>query len=46
MTGFVVTNLLDTIVGCVWEAKTCEGCSVEHFNALLIEAENCPFGRK
>lgn len=46
MSGFVVADLTDRIVGGVGEAGGCEGRGVEAGDALLVEGEDDPFGRE
>ena len=41
--GFDVADLLDAVVGAVWETEVGERRSIEDFNRLLVEVEDGPF---
>ena len=44
MTGFVVADLCNSLIRCVWETEVYERGFVESLHALLVEAEDGPFG--
>lgn len=44
MASFVVTNLADSLVGCIWVAEAGEAGLIERLYAFLVETEDSPFG--